>query len=480
MKKSKSIISFVCALILFAPAFGQDVGVSNIITHNSGCDLQYPQTVSIEITNYSGTDLATLPFTLTYQLNNNPVITQNATLTIGSGSSITFTFAVAITAGINYGADTIVSSATNLLDGNSANNAFTKIFNNDRPTVGGDVTPDTSFCDVINSGEVTLNGFLGVIKYWQSSTNNGASWVNITNVTTMHSYNNLDRTTLFRSAVQNGNCKLEFSQASTIIIERRPSLPIVSSNGPVCMGTTLNLYSSSTDRSLYNWTGPNGYASTEQNPVRSIVDSNTDGVYKVVASIDRCVSDTAQITVKVVNRSIGGNTMGGRTVCLDNNQGELYLTGHSGNIARWEYSINGGNEWIVLSDDTPVLEYFNLNQTRAYRAFVVNGNCPGEHSEATTIHVSYKDCAKLAIANLLTPNGDGKNDTWLIQQIEPIQELSVKIFNRSGIEIYQSTDYKNDWDGSSNGERLQDGTYYYLININGTSIEYKGAVNLIR
>ncbi|MBU2019961.1 MAG: gliding motility-associated C-terminal domain-containing protein [Bacteroidetes bacterium] len=460
-------------------SFSQDVGVTNILTQNSGCDLQYPQTVTIEVTNFSPVDL-NVPLTLTYKLNSLAVVTQNATLAIGSGSSTTFTFAVPISSGLNHGQNTIVASATNVLDGNTSNDAFTKNFNNDLASIGGDAQMDSSFCDTINNGSVQVVGFQGKILMWQKSINNGASWSNIADTNNFILYNNLTKTTLFRSIIKSGSCSSVSSQAATIEINEKPTLPIVTQNGPVCIGTVLNLTANSIDRSNYFWSGPNGYSSTQQNPNRLVTDTSFAGVYSVYAAIGECVGDTITMQVRVVSGSEGGMTSGATLVCQEENKGTVDLQGYEGSVVQWEYSENNGADWVVLGGTEPFKNYENIRTDRDYRALIKNGTCPSAYSTQSKIRVTYEGCQSMIIANLLTPNGDGKNDTWLIQRIDESVELSVKIFSRTGKEVYSSNNYANDWDGSSKGEKLQDGTYYYFIRINGSEKVLKGSVNLMR
>jgi len=75
----------------------------------------------------------------------------------------------------------------------------------------------------------------------------------------------------------------------------------------------------------------------------------------------------------------------------------------------------------------------------------------------------------LEIYNVITPNGDGVNDTWIIECIEQYQENSVQIFNRWGDQINSFERYDNTfrvWDGTNHrGETVPDGTYYYVLNI---------------
>jgi len=86
----------------------------------------------------------------------------------------------------------------------------------------------------------------------------------------------------------------------------------------------------------------------------------------------------------------------------------------------------------------------------------------------------------ISIPNTFTPNGDGVNDKWDIQDLKDYQNCVVRIFDRYGAEVYNSKGYYNAWDGTIKGQRLPVGTYYYLINLNDGTRPISGFVALIR
>ena len=69
--------------------------------------------------------------------------------------------------------------------------------------------------------------------------------------------------------------------------------------------------------------------------------------------------------------------------------------------------------------------------------------------------------------DVLTPNGDNINDTWVIVNIESYPQASVTVFNRWGNEVFRANGYNNDWGGDSKGDVLPSGSYYYQIDIDG-------------
>src|ERR1044071_7859641 len=59
----------------------------------------------------------------------------------------------------------------------------------------------------------------------------------------------------------------------------------------------------------------------------------------------------------------------------------------------------------------------------------------------------------------ITSNNDGVNDYLVFQNLDFFPGTGLKVYNRWGKKIYESADYKNDWDGGGHS----DGTYYFIL-----------------
>jgi gliding motility-associated-like protein/uncharacterized repeat protein (TIGR01451 family) len=85
---------------------------------------------------------------------------------------------------------------------------------------------------------------------------------------------------------------------------------------------------------------------------------------------------------------------------------------------------------------------------------------------------------EIFIPNVITPNGDGKNDAFVIVGIERYPGSVLLIYNRWGNQVFQSKNYQNEWRGTG----LNDGTYYYILKLNTPDgiRPYKGWIELLR
>ena len=93
--------------------------------------------------------------------------------------------------------------------------------------------------------------------------------------------------------------------------------------------------------------------------------------------------------------------------------------------------------------------------------------------------INLEDCNfDLIIPNIITPNSDGVNDFFEIQNLPENTELS--IFNRWGNLIFASSDYQNNWNGKNTlSKELADGVYYYKLKTMAGKMNY-GYFHLLR
>ena len=85
----------------------------------------------------------------------------------------------------------------------------------------------------------------------------------------------------------------------------------------------------------------------------------------------------------------------------------------------------------------------------------------------------------ITIPNAFTPNGDGINDLWNIENLDIYPKITVTIFNRYGTQVYFSNGYSAPWDGRYNGSQAPLGVYYYIITgVNKTPLS--GYITVLR
>ncbi|MBA5629893.1 choice-of-anchor L domain-containing protein [Moheibacter lacus] len=143
--------------------------------------------------------------------------------------------------------------------------------------------------------------------------------------------------------------------------------------------------------------------------------------------------------------------------------GETVTISATGGLPPYQYSINNGLTW---SD-----HYIMHNVPGGIYDLIVKSKY-GCISTAKTFGV-------LGVPNLITPNGDGKNDYWEIRGLEAYPDAHIKIFDRYGkifVDRTLTVDFR--WDGKYKGEPIPSGDYWYIITIEEGTRSVTGHVSV--
>jgi len=90
--------------------------------------------------------------------------------------------------------------------------------------------------------------------------------------------------------------------------------------------------------------------------------------------------------------------------------------------------------------------------------------------------------SELLIPEGFSPNGDGVNDLLVFKGLGNYVQSQLYVYTRSGILVYQSNDYQNNWDGiditgaMTSQQYVPTGTYYYILKLGGTNRSLKGFI----
>lgn len=90
---------------------------------------------------------------------------------------------------------------------------------------------------------------------------------------------------------------------------------------------------------------------------------------------------------------------------------------------------------------------------------------------------------RLPAFNVFSPNGDGKNDYWVVNDLSIVENLQMSICDIQGNVVYKhyNKGYDNTWDGkSTNGLSLPTGTYIYLFHNENNKVVFRGSVTIIK
>ena len=285
-------------------------------------------------------------------------------------------------------------------------------------------------------------------------------------------------TTYYLQSVANGCSNLGGDVPFTITVNALPNAD-AGTNTSVCMGSNTTL--TATGGGTYLW---NTGATTNS----IIVTPTVNTTYTVTVTGANSCSAQDVVTVNIIT---GGNVQAADDAGTVQNSSNVTVNVSSNDIG-------DPNSVAILSGPQHGSATVGSNGSITY--------APTNNYEGTdTIHYSICDAAcsmicrqaKLVITVTkeviiqvpggFSPNGDGKNDGFVIKGLEYYPDNELVIFNRWGDEVFKAAPYRNDWDGQSQGKgltlygtQLVEGTYFYILTLDKDTKPLKGYVELKR
>lgn len=265
------------------------------------------------------------------------------------------------------------------------------------PSAAGVITGGATVCSGSN-GSLSVSGQTGSIVKWEQMPQ-GGSWSTVPNSAgqTSINYTNLTVTTSYRVVVKNGVCPEATSAAATVTITAPSVAGNVSGAATVCpdvnsgsvsvsgqVGTIVKWQKMPQGGSWSDVAGSAGLTSI------SYTNLGVTTSYRVVVKNGVCPEATsATVTITVTQPAVGGSVTGNTIVCEDINVAAhlLTLTGYTGNIIRWEKSVNNGLTWVPIANTSNTYNYGVLTQKTIFRAVVQIGDCPVVYSNPLTVIV---------------------------------------------------------------------------------------------
>ncbi|RKS53018.1 galactose binding lectin-like protein [Gillisia mitskevichiae] len=168
----------------------------------------------------------------------------------------------------------------------------------------------------------------------------------------------------------NPNAGFTFSSLSPeFAISSIPTSLSASNNGPLCIGGTLNLSASNINGATYNWTGPNGFTSSSQNPIRNNANLNMVGDYTVIATVNGCSSSPITTTVNS-SLSTADQNSSGENSWLGHVYDGVNFNTYIGNYAiseTFDESFGGNNTCFDLTSSSNSISIYTETFSVRYR-----------------------------------------------------------------------------------------------------------------
>jgi gliding motility-associated-like protein len=220
----------------------------------------------------------------------------------------------------------------------------------------------------------------------------------------------------------------------------------VNASNPLCFGEASGVIDVQTDEDgtnlTWEWVGTNAITSQAEDLVAGtyfVVVTNAAGCQD---SADATLINPAPLSVALVDSLV--------SECGEDNG--FLLVAANGGVGSLEYNWNPGG-----SD--PLLDGIDAGD---YSLVVQDANgCELD----TTFTMVCLELVPPTPNEFISPNNDGLNEAWFIDNILYYTEATVQVYNRWGVEVYRAEPpYLNDWDGTNNqGQVLPSATYFYVI-----------------
>lgn len=263
-----------------------------------------------------------------------------------------------------------------------------------------------------------------------------------------------------------------------LYVSTTPEKPVITaSKTKLCPGDILILSTTPIANAVYNWSGPGGFLSNEQNPEIPVTGPENSGDYKLIIKTGDCESEPASLNIPSIFKT-------------------PLAAFETDPVLQAKYGAPVLVNFINLSQDANAFLWnFGDGNTSTEKSPQHTYTTPGSYDIVLTAS-NQNDCtnmvtqgkivvlkdASISIPGVFSPNGDGINDQFQVGIVN-LKSYFITIVNRWGAKVFQNSNILSNWDGKFKNEDLPVGVYYYVINardITNKNIRLTGSIMLIR
>ncbi len=285
----------------------------------------------------------------------------------------------------------------------------------------------------------------------------------------VHIYNTtLPQTDVILKVTSAYGCKM--SDTATILFYPKPVADFTALPVAVCQGQPVTFTNTTTSSNITSSVWSFGDGSNPSTAITPVVYYKNYGEFLAslaVSSSNGC-KDTASQKIRVYLQPV-----------VD--AGKSFVV-NSGTVITLQGNVNAPGLTYSWYPQTGLNNAYLLNPTStalANRTYTLTATGQGGCTDSDTMTVNI--LLALKIPNAFSPNGDGVNDIWDISNLKDYPASSVEVFNRYGQSVYLSNGrYTKSWDGTFKGNKLPNGTYYYIIDVKNGNKPIAGYVTIIK
>ena len=282
-----------------------------------------------------------------------------------------------------------------------------------------------------------------------------------------HIYTSIGQYTVTFIVENSKGCK--DSVTKTITVNTKPIANYAVSDTSGCSPFTVNFTDQSVNGNIWEWnfndpTSGTKDTSSSQNTSHVF---NHAGLYNItlnVAALGNC-SSTITHTVHIYPPSTAQFTATPNPVFVNN---PVTINNTSTNSSNYIWTFGNGQNCLLPN---PAAVLYSTPGTDTIKLVTISADgC----KDTTDYVITVNDQINLIFPNVITPNGDGKNDYFVIKDLNKVPVNHLVVFNRWGKVVYEKDNYQNDW----NGGGVADGVYYYILTYLGK--ETHGIITVLK
>jgi len=261
------------------------------------------------------------------------------------------------------------------------------------------------------------------------------------------------------TAYSNGTCP-NTSDMMKLLIDVKPVLTAVEPDD-ICSGDEIGLMVAGADS--YEWS-PGGMTGSYV-----VVSPDETTQYTIVGATKAGCLDTTRITLIVKPSPVVNLVASATDVYIGD---EVFLQASGADYYNWNLNNLFGDHGSIIVTENTVVE--------------VTGEAGNGCHGSDSVEIRILGYHALKIPEGYSPNADGIHDRFEIIGIEAFPSNWLKVYNRWGSLVFESSGYHNEWDGFSNSNllkgsvKLPEGTYYYILNLGDGSEFLSGFVYISR
>ncbi|HMP99574.1 MAG TPA: gliding motility-associated C-terminal domain-containing protein [Cyclobacteriaceae bacterium] len=252
-----------------------------------------------------------------------------------------------------------------------------------------------------------------------------------------------------------------FVASLTLCMADPTNVSAIEGPSEVCVGDSISYHIEPIENvTQFIWTIPaflNHIGDSGSDPTISLNVTNDGKGELTVYALNKCGVQGEMSTISVQALALPAHPVLYTTECSD-----IITVQHGENV-----------EWYKDGELIPDEHEHSLLVQDSGSYYAANRNYCGV-SESEVVLISPISWDELFFANIITPNGDGKNDFFVIDSA--LSNSGITIYNRWGKQVFQKQPYDNSW----NADNLASGIYYFSLSNPCNTKVFKGWIHVIK